>query len=302
MVRCRAAAVVAAAALAGGCNLVLGLEPADHTDALVDARAIDAGSDGELGAWSTPVSIAAYSTSNVEQDPVMSRDGLELYVAYAAPASPTMVDIVLSRRVATNQPWPAPIKVNELSTTMNEMTPRLTGEDRVMYLASDRTGTTGSTDIFRSQRSSQVAAWATPIPVTDTAINSMASDRTASPCLGATRFVFVSERAGQPDLYEWVNGIATAISSASSSAFIETGAFVTEDCLTVYFAANLAGNSDLYVMTRPSIDAEFPPAVRIDELSTSGFEESDPWVSSDGRHILFSSNQNGTSDLWEAFR
>ena len=38
-------------------------------------------------------------------------------------------------------------------------------------------------------------------------------------------------------------------------------------------------------------------------LSTTAFFDSDPWVSADGRHIVFSTNRGGgTIDLWEAFR
>jgi hypothetical protein len=287
--------------LLGGCNLVFGLEAADHTDADIDAPIVDANGDGELGAWNTPVPIPAFATTNDEQDPHMSLDGLELYCGYTAVASPTGVDIVASRRVATNQEWPAPVKVIELSTTAMDKTPRLYSNDRIMLLASDRPGSTGGEDVWRSTRSSTVAAWTTPALVAENNINTTLNERTASPCLGGTHFIFTSDRLGQLDLFEWVNGVASPIPAASSPTIGENTPFVTEDCLTLYLTTGATGNGDLYVTTRPSIMADFAPPVRIEELASPQVE-SDPWVSADGRHIIFSSNRSGTTDLWEAFR
>ena len=301
-----AAIALATALAAGGCNQIFGLDPADRTDAAIDARvdADESNLDASLGPWKESVPIVAFSTGNDEQDPVISDEGLELYVAYMAPASPTVVDIVVSRRVATNQSWPPPVRVMELSTNVNEMTPRLADNDRVMYLASDRPGGAGGQDVWRSQRSSIVTAWSMPAVVQDAQLNTLANDRTASPCLDETRFIFTSDRDGaEPDLYELVDGVALPIPAASSQAFTEASPFVTEDCLTVYFSSNLAGDQDLYVMSRVSLTADFSPPTRIDELSTTAFFDSDPWVSADGRHIVFSTNRGGgTIDLWEAFR
>lgn len=287
--------------LLGGCNVVFGLEPADHTDAAIDAQIVDANGDGELGAWNTPIPIPAFSTTNDEQDPHMSLDGLELYCGYTGIASPTGADIVVSRRVATNQEWPAPIRVAELSTAVFDKTPRMYSNDLLMFLASDRPGSVGGEDIWRSTRASPVAAWTTPALVTENNINTTLNERTASPCLGGTHFIFTSDRLGQVDLFEWVNGISIPIPAASSATIAETSAFVTEDCLTVYMVTSVDNNADLYVMTRPSIQADFAPPARIEELADPAVD-GDPWVSADGRHLIFSSNRNGTMDLWESFR
>lgn len=280
---------------------MFGLEPADHTDADIDAPIVDASGDGELGAWNTPVQIPAFSTPNDEQDPHMSRDGLELYCGYTAIASPTGVDIVVSRRIATTQEWPAPVRVAELSTGANDKTPRLTGDDRLIYIASDRLGTSGGEDIWRSTRSSTVAAWTTPALAPESTINSPSNERTATPCLGGQRFIFTSDRLGQVDLFEWVNGVVAPIPAASSPQIVESSAFVTEDCLTVYFVSTAVGSGDIHVMTRPSTAADFGPPVQIPELASPGID-GDPWVSADGRHIIFSSDRGGTVDLWESFR
>lgn len=293
--------------MSGGCNLVFGLDPSDRTDAAVDAP-VDADEDStvdaSLGTWGDPTSIPNLATANVEEDPWMSHDGLELYVGYLATASPTGYDVVVSRRVATNQVWPPPVRVLEVSSTTADWTPRLYGDGTILYLSSDRSGAAGGFDVWRSQRGSRVEAWSLPTRVADTAINTVANDRALSYCRGGERGVFTSDRVGgQLDLFELFDGDAKPIPGASSMSVTESSPWISEDCRTVYFTANLtsAGNFDLYVMTRDSIEAPFTNLMRIDELSTAA-NEADPWVSADGRHILFASDRGGTLDIWEAVR
>ena len=77
--------------------------------------------------------------------------------------------------------------------------------------------------------------------------------------------------------------------------------FLLPDCATIYFASNRDGNFDLYRATRDSNDTPWNAPKRIDELATPA-AEMDPWVSLDERHILFSTNERGGSDVVEAFR
>jgi hypothetical protein len=295
------------ALLLGGCNLVFGLDPADRTDAAVDAPVDadeDSTTDASLGTWGVATTIGNLATANVEEDPFISSDGLELYVGYLAPASPTGYDIVVSRRVATNQQWPPPVRVAEVSGTTADWTPKLSADGKTLYLSTDRVGTVGMFDTWRSMRASSVVAWSLPEHVTDNAINTVASDRSLMYCLGGTRGVLTSDRnGGQYDLYELVNGDAQPIAVAAAMGVTETAPWVSEDCLTVYFTSNAASAADfdLYVMSRRSIDDAFDTAVQIEELATTA-QEIDPWVSADGRHIVFASDRGGTLDIWEAVR
>ena len=61
--------------------------------------------------------------------------------------------------------------------------------------------------------------------------------------------------------------------------------------------------SDLFHTERATVDADFvaTPA-RIEELSTAEHWEGDPWLSEDGRHIYFVSDQTGVSRIYEARR
>lgn len=301
VVRSRAV-VVAALALAGGCNQIFGLDPADRTDAAVDAPDPPT-TDGGLGPWNTPVPIAAFATPHHEEDPHVSGDGLELYASFLDAASATRFDLVASRRAATTEPWPSPSPVVEVRDAAHETTPRLGEGGRLLLFATDRPGGAGGNDIWYARRDASGAEWSLPAVVEDPQLNSTANDRTASPCLDDSRFVFASDRIGdQADLYELGGGNLIRIEVASSDTFLESSPFVTEDCLTVYFSSNQTGTRDLYVMTRPSIDQPFETPARIDDLSTTTADETDPWVSADGRHLVFASDRAGTFDLYEASR
>ena len=66
--------------------------------------------------------------------------------------------------------------------------------------------------------------------------------------------VAVPDRAGTPDLYELADSAPAPIPGASDPVITEGAPFVTEDCLTLYFASSQTGGLDLYVMTRPTLD------------------------------------------------
>lgn len=296
-----------AALLLGGCNLVFGLEPADRADA-ADAPAADADgdstSDASLGKWGAATTIGNLATDNVEEDPFISRDGLELYAGYLATGSATGYDIVVSRRAATNQQWPPPARVAELSGISADWTPKLSADGMTLSFSSDRAGTFGGFDQWRSLRSSTAVEWSLPAHATDQGVNSVANDRSLAYCLNGARGIFTSDRnGGQYDLYEVANDDATPIAAAAAFGVTEAAPWVSEDCLTVYFASNAVNPTDfdLYVMTRTAIDRPFDTPVRIEELATTAIE-ADPWVSADGRHIVFASDRAGTLDLWEAVR
>jgi Tol biopolymer transport system component len=61
------------------------------------------------------------------------------------------------------------------------------------------------------------------------------------------------------------------------------------------------GTADLFQAARPDESSPFQSLAPIYELNTSFTEES-PWVSQDGKHILFTSDRSGHRRIYEAFR
>lgn len=77
--------------------------------------------------------------------------------------------------------------------------------------------------------------------------------------------------------------------------------FLTLDGLTLYYGSGPSGARDIYVATRTSVNDAFTSGAKIDELNTNA-NDSDPWVSPDGKEIYFVSNRDGAMRIWHASR
>lgn len=295
------AVLISIALATAACNAALGLDPVRQRDATaaVDADTLDA----PLGPWDdiTPLTIAV--TVDDEEDPAESPDGDELYFMVQSLTGTTGADLVLSRRDGTTGLWSAPASLTQLNSDTFDAAPRLSADGLTLYLSSDRAGGAGSLDVWASTRPGLAGTWSTPTPVALGGLNTTASDRTLSPCRDG-RFVFASDRTSAPsDLFELVEGVAQPIATAGDPAIFEGAPFVTDDCLTVYFAAGPANDLDLFTVTRASLTAPWSLPQRL-SVSTIGASDSDPWVSRDGRRLLFSRDVTGTGnfDLYLATR
>jgi hypothetical protein len=89
-----------------------------------------------------------------------------------------------------------------------------------------------------------------------------------------------------------------------SSGQSETGTFVTQDCLTVYFASNRPDSvkTRMFVSTRPAVAAAWRTPVPVDDFIGLGGDQQDPCVSPDNRTFVFVSNVAGTNDLYISTR
>lgn len=308
--RARALAFVAAVA-AAGCNQALGLDPVVGKDG---GETRDGGDDRDSGAidarlptdWSTPRLVAQVRSDKTDEDPAMSSDGLELYLA-VKPLSGAH-DIVRYVRTSTAMEWTYEPTIAAINSTATDWTPRLSADDRTLYFTSDRAdGNGGGVDVWFSTRTGTTAAsvWSTPTPLVTPAINSPFEDRSATPCRGG-RFVFTRPRNGSLDLFEIeADGVvATPIPGASDPDYVESAPFISEDCLTLYFSSAEFGDPDVMVMTRTSVGSPWTTPQPIPNLSTENLE-GDPWVSADGRYMLLAIDilpVDGDFDIYESFR
>jgi Tol biopolymer transport system component len=77
---------------------------------------------------------------------------------------------------------------------------------------------------------------------------------------------------------------------------------ISDDGLTLYYTSSLGFDGlDLYVATRASLTMHFTTGTKITELSTQE-ADADPWVSSDGRVIYFTSNRGNGARIYHASR
>lgn len=172
-----------------------------------------------------------------------------------------------------------------------------------------RSGAGGDRDIFFATRSDTSSMFHDGGPVPG--LNSPSSDHLPWVSRDELRIYFSSSRAGGRGGYDlWLATRAHpggAFEMARPLAELNTaqddeGASLTLDELTVFFASERAGSSDIWMATRSERDAPFSAPVRVLELSTPD-SELNPAISADGSELFFSTNRAGPlQELWRATR
>jgi hypothetical protein len=285
--------------LLAGCNQVFGLDPGTGGDPPIDAADLGDGARADassgFGPWGNAATLIAAPLVN-EDDAILSADGQELIYAVSSAAAPNKD---LMRATLENGTWTAGVPLDTLNSAVTDSTPRFGAGDLAIYVATDRPITQGQNDVWRATRSTTADAWQTPVQLP--ALSSAGDDRTPSPFLDDTRFVLLTTRDGPIEMIELIPGEASI--AIDVAPLTPVSPFITADGTTLYFAAFVTASTDydLYVMQRASLAAPWGPPQRIDELATTA-NETDPWVSADGRHLVFSRDQAGASDVWESFR
>ena len=267
--------------------------------------AMDAPSDG--GAFGTPQVITGLRGDAFDvQDPSMTSEELELYFT-----SPTggQNDIWLARRTLTTDPWGAGALVSELSSPQNDEDPEVSVDGLNLFFSSDRGG--DGVHLYVSQRRTRDTPWEQPVRVDG--LGSATLD--VAPAVDRTQLylAFASQRGAASDLHlfaatrpdasaAWqLAGELTALNSTSR----DTDPALFAQGRSLIFASLRAapgGKTDLFQTSRSDVSSPFASSVdSISALTTSASEE-DPWVSQDGRHILFVSDRDGRSRIYEAWR
>jgi hypothetical protein len=251
--------------------------PADAADS-VDAQ--------PLGPWSTPAKIARAATTATEDDVTLSSDALELIFAIEGTVGK---DLYYTSRPSKTEPWALVAKLPFDSSNSSEETPRFSADDRALYFASDRADT-ATLDIYvvrRPERGSSL--WGTPVRL-DAISNDQLIDKWFMPCSNDRYVMAQSARTAGTDLVEGVLGGEPAkVIAELSSTENDTGPFMTQDCLTIYFASNRSGASMIYTSHRAAVTEPWSAPTPVLEFPVAGSSDGqeDPWLSPDGRTFAF---------------
>jgi len=273
----------------------------------VDASGVDA-SSGDAGQTFGPATIVPGLRSDTDdvEDPSLTFEETEIYFA-----SPTggQNDIWVSRRTLASDPWGPSTLVAELSGPQNDQDPEVSVDGLVMYFSSDRDG--GGLRLYASTRRTRDTPWQMPTRV-DT-LGSSTLDAAPSLDRGQLYLVFASQRgaASAPHLFAAMRPDASAAwqsaaeITALASAWQDSDPALFSDGRALLFASRRltqGGTTDLFQATRADVSSPFASSLApVSELNTSAAEE-DPWVSQDGRHIVFVSDRSGRKRIYEARR
>lgn len=200
-----------------------------------------------------------------------------------------------------------PVLIAELSSADDEDDLTLTADELEMYFESNRVGTAGAADIYRTTRASIVDAWSAPERVDE--LNTQNADSSPEIARDGLSIYLCSNRMGSAT---WDLFIATRPDRASpwsapvrvtelSSPEIDCAAVEREDRLEVILHRGTEPR-DLVRATRGSPNDPWQVAGAIAELNTAR-DEGSPFLARGDLALLYNRDgDNMPGDLWIATR
>jgi formylglycine-generating enzyme required for sulfatase activity/serine/threonine protein kinase len=263
-------------------------------------------------------------TPRYVDSPTARRPTLGFRVALAVDAvkalhsSPSAIEPVLDAATlfSSGGTWSDP---ENLGSVVNgpddDRYPRLSVDGLTLFFTSTRAGGLGQTDIYQSRRATPDAPWQPPENL-GADINSTAQD--AGPWISADGLSlwFSSTRTGDWNIHRSVREgpeatwpPAELVDAPINTPAGDGGPALTADGLTLALHSNRPeqGGSDIWIARRGDVNAPFGEPISLDEPVNTAARESDPWLSADGRLLLFDRGERingayGDRSLWWAFR
>jgi hypothetical protein len=276
----------------------------------LDADVLDA--DVPLGSFGPPQLIAPLSSPQDDDDPSATGDGLELYFMSSRTGTQSS-DIFVSRRASRSAPWGAPVIVTELNSSVEDQSPGITSDGLTIYFSSRRTSPVGGTssNIWVSTRASRLDAWSTPVFVAE--LSTSEDEFEPQPDASNLRLVLYRNIAGNRELLEATRAMTSAAWSTPvvlanvNAAGSERSPCLADGGLELWFGSDRAEAADIhdvYIARRASLTEPFGAIESVSILNTAS-DDNDPWLSLDGRLLLFASDRSGpagSAELYEAQR
>ena len=278
-----------------------GVNPAEFDARIEDAAVEPPDAVGTFGPWAAPLKVpgASSPTAN-EDDASLSNSKLEMVFSLSDPN----IDAgrkhlyYVSRSSVTSMMWSTPVRLAFNLDGTSDETPRFSADDKTIYFASNRPGSTGGLDIWQVTRPTAgvPTGWNTPSLVGS--INSTSTDKWCMPC--STRYLMISSRtpSTSEDVYEGNTGAAPTRNAELSSTAGETGTFISADCMTAYFASTRSGTNRIYKATRTTATGTWNPPVVVDDFAAVGGAQEDPWIADDQKTFVFSVSIGGNKDVY----
>lgn len=281
-----------------------------------------------FSAWSAPVNLGSLVNSPSEDlAPFISKDGQSLYFNSPRPGvGMGAMDLWVSHRPSKNAPWEPAQNLGSVingAGAVNDNAPSLSGNGRLLFFGSNRSGSFGSQDIYVSQRRNRRAPWETPVNL-GSAVNTSTNEGGAAyfkdDATGTITLYFHSTRAdglGGNDIYASTLGPDGTFGSPLlirelSSASDDQRPAIRRDGLEMFLASNRSGTlgqQDIWVATRASTSEPWSAPIHLGPGVNTVNAEGGPALSFDGTALYFSSaNRPGTVgdegrfDIWVATR
>jgi hypothetical protein len=234
-----------------------------------------------------------------EATPTFTEDLLHIYFSSSRPGGPGGEDVWFATRLTRFDAFDPPRLVPTVNSEQDETSPAISADGLTLYVGSDRPygASQRNMNIWRATRESTKSPWGPLVYVEG--LNSDADDIPRPLAFDGLAMPLASRRDGQ----EYQTYLGTRPGLAAEFDAVEPlselwapgtstlDAFMTNDGMMVFFNREpAAGQGELYMAWRTSLQASFGEAVTLPFVNTSA-DERDPWVSADGERLFFASNR-----------
>jgi Tol biopolymer transport system component len=270
-----------------------------------------------LSIESLPGSSTEVNTASLDGCPILSRDGLQLYMASNRPGS-AQLDIWVAERNSADAGFGTPVNVGApINSAFNDFCPSPLRDGQGFMFVSNRDGGCGGADIYLTRYEAASNSWQTPVNL-GCDVNSSADE--AGPVLvfaesGPPTLYFSSTRPdelGGSDLYMsemaegWLFAPATLVPDVNSDSD-DMQPSVRRDGREIVFSSNRPGSLgfDIWSASRDSIADTWSTPVNLGSNVNSAANETRPSLSWDAKTLLFGTTRTGVegvSDIYYSTR
>lgn len=259
------------------------------------------------GAFGQPEKLTGFGLAGELYAPTLGPNSQEvLFAEYRS----TEI-IYVATRVAPGAVFSAAAPVAGINGTDSDGTPFLTKDGLTLFFHSTRAGGPGDRDIWQATRSALGEAWSNValVPV----INSGSTDHLPFVSDDGLVLLFSSNRSGgsgASDLWEARRtstsvpfGVPAPLEGINTSSD-ETSPQLSSNGLELYFSSDRpggVGEHDIWVAKRSDISASFQAPGLLPNVNTA-LDEFDPSLSPDEQELVYSSERDGSSQLWRVSR
>jgi WD40-like Beta Propeller Repeat len=297
--------------------------------ALVGAFALVAAAQAaNFSAWGTAQKIDEIGGNHSEintpfQDgcPIQSPDGLSLYQASNRPGGEGGLDIWVSHRESTSDPWGAPRNLRQpVNSASDEFCPTPVRGGGLFFVSREALpGSCGLGDIYFTKKD-PVKGWKEPRNLgcapggPNTALDEQGPSYVEKNDHG---FLFFSSSSTavlgdinvspRLDRDGWYFGGSAAVAGLNDAAANDIQPNVRQDGLEVVFSSNRAGGlgaQDIWASTRDSFSAPWSAPVNLGPAINTAAAESRPSLSKNARQLLFgrAPGPEGFGDIYVSTR
>ena len=257
-----------------------------------------------VNAESIPGTSSDLNTTANEGYPIMSPDGLTLYLVSDRPSGMGALDILAAHRASTDDAWGDPENLGlPINSSANDWSPTpVPGHG--LFFVSTRADSCGLDDIYFTRFKN--GSWEEPQNV-GCQINSAAFDFGPSYFedeSGNGILYFSSNRAGSQDIYSCVDFGPAQLVPELNTTLNDVRPNVRKDGLEIVFDSNRSGTFgllDIYTASRATTADQWSTPTNLGSLINSTGNDARPTLSRDGLTLLFGSNRaggDGQSDIY----